>query len=165
MLALLRRPHLLIAIGIVSLCALIWVAGPAVGMASKGIRLVLMGGIVLAWILFLVYEWYQARQGAQLLEESLQQQGEEHASRSDSSLTEEIETVRLQFEKAIATLKQSKLGKGYGRNAALYALPWYMFIGPSASGKKHRASGIWTSFPLPRGKQKGCTRDWWNQEL
>ena len=168
LLALLRRPQVLIAIGIVSLCALIWFAGPSVGMASVGIRLVLIGGLVFAWVLFLIYEWYQARQGAQLLEQSLQQQGENQATDSGSSRGEEIESVRLQFQKAITTLKQSKLGKGYRGRAALYALPWYMFIGPSASGKSTalRESGL--QFPYLGENRKGVqgiggTRncDWW----
>jgi len=167
-LALLKRPQLLIGIGIVSLCALIWFAGPSLGMVSEGIRLILMAGIVLAWVLFRVYERYQARQGAQLLEESLQQQGEEHASRVSSDRSEDIETIRYQFQKALKTLKQSKLGKGYRGRAALYALPWYMFIGPSASGKSTalRESGL--KFPYLGENKKGIqgiggTRncDWW----
>ncbi len=167
-LALLRRPQTLIAIGIVSLCALIWFAGPSLGMASVGIRLILMGGIILAWVLFRVYDWYQTSQSAQLLEESLQQQGEDHANRLKASPSEEIESVRLQFQKAITTLKQSKLGKGYRGRAALYALPWYMFIGPSASGKSTalRESGL--QFPYLGENRKGVqgiggTRncDWW----
>ncbi len=168
LMGLVRRPRLLVGLGIVSLCSLIWFAGDLVGMQSPEIRLLLIGGIVLAWILFLVFDHYRARQGAQLLEESLQQQGVDHIEHSRGEEKDKIEAVQLRFEKAIATLKQSKLGKGYRGKAALYALPWYMMVGPSASGKSTalRQSGL--QFPFLGENQNGVqgvggTRncDWW----
>lgn len=163
-----RRPRLVVALGIFSVCALIWFAGEMVGMASTEVRLLLMAGIILAWVLFLIFDFYRARQGAQMLEDSLQHQGLEQAERSQSDQKEDFEAIRLRFEKAIATLKQSKLGKGYRGKAALYALPWYMIVGPSASGKSTalRESGL--QFPFLGDNQKGIqgvggTRncDWW----
>jgi type VI secretion system protein ImpL len=163
-----RRPRLVVALGILSLCALVWFAGDTLGMASPEIRLLLIAGIILAWVLFLMVDVYRMRHGAQMLEDSLQQQGVAQSERSPSEQKEDIEAVRLRFEKAIATLKQSKLGKGYRGKAALYALPWYMIIGPSASGKSTalRESGL--QFPFLGENQKGIqgvggTRncDWW----
>lgn len=163
-----RRPRLVVALGILSLCALIWFAGETLGMGSPEIRLLLIAGIILAWILFLIVDVYRARQGAQMLEDSLQQQGMDQSAQSGSGQKEDLDAVRLQFEKAIATLKQSKLGKGYRGKAALYALPWYMIVGPSASGKSTalRESGL--QFPFLGEDQKGIqgiggTRncDWW----
>ncbi len=165
---LVRRPRLLVGLGIVSLCALIWFAGDVAGMQNAGIRLLLITGIILAWAFFLIFDHYRAQQGAQLLEESLQQQGVAQESRFQGDEKDNIEAVRLRFEKAIATLKQSKLGKGYRGKAALYALPWYMIVGPSASGKSTalRESGL--QFPFLGENQKGVqgvggTRncDWW----
>jgi type VI secretion system protein ImpL len=168
LMGLIRRPRLLVGLGIVSLCALIWFAGDLAGMQSPEIRLLLIAGIILAWVFFLVFDHYRAQQGAQLLEESLQQQGVEQFERFQGEEKDKIEAVQLRFEKAIATLKQSKLGKGYRGKAALYALPWYMIVGPSASGKSTalRESGL--QFPSlgenPKGVQGvGGTRncDWW----
>ena len=168
LMGLVRRPRLLVGIGLVSLCALIWFAGDLAGMQSPGIRLLLIAGILLAWVFFLIFDHYRAQQGAQLIEESLQQQGVEQVDRVHGEEKDRIEAVQLRFEKAIATLKQSKLGKGYRGKAALYALPWYMMVGPSASGKSTalRESGL--QFPFLGENQKGIqgiggTRncDWW----
>ncbi len=168
LLGVVRRPRLLVGLGILSLCALIWFAGDLAGMQSPEIRLLLIAGIILAWIFFLIFDHYRAQQGAQLLEDSLQQQGIEQAEHFNEEDKDKIEEVQLRFEKAIATLKQSKLGKGYRGKAALYALPWYMIVGPSASGKSTalRESGL--QFPFLGENQKGVqgiggTRncDWW----
>ena len=168
LMGLVQRPRLLVGLGVVALCALIWFAGDLAGMQSPEIRLVLIAGIVLAWVFFLIFDHYRAQQGAQLLEESLQQQGVEQVERVHGEEKDNIEAVQLRFEKAIATLKQSKLGKGYRGKAALYALPWYMIVGPSASGKSTalRESGL--QFPFLGENQKGVqgiggTRncDWW----
>ncbi|MDH5774997.1 MAG: type VI secretion system membrane subunit TssM, partial [Nitrospirota bacterium] len=168
LMGLVRRPRLLVGLGIVSLCTLIWFAGDLAGMQSSEIRMLLIGGIILVWVFFLIFDHYRAQQGAQLLEDSLQQQGVEQVGRVQGEDKDKIEAVQLRFEKAIATLKQSKLGKGYRGKAALYALPWYMIVGPSASGKSTalRESGL--QFPSlgenPKGVQGvGGTRncDWW----
>ena len=39
--------------------------------------------------------------------------------------------------RSAGTLKASHLGAGYRGSTALYALPWYMIIGPSAVEKAH----------------------------
>ncbi|MGB0911268.1 MAG: type VI secretion system membrane subunit TssM, partial [Nitrospirales bacterium] len=166
--ALLGRPHLLVAIGVVLLCLLIWFGGPSLGLHDVSVRIILIGGILLSWVLFLAYDRYRSKQGAQLLEQSLHQQSEEQASHATGDQKDEIDAVRTQFQKAMATLKQTKLGKRYRGQSALYALPWYMFIGPSASGKSTalRESGL--HFPYLGENRKGVqgvggTRncDWW----
>ncbi|WP_454063428.1 type VI secretion system membrane subunit TssM [Candidatus Nitrospira salsa] len=167
-LALLSRPHLLVAIGVILLCLLIWFGGTSLGLQDDPVKIVLIGGILLSWILLLVYDRYRAKQGARLLEQSLHQQSEEFGSQATSDQKDEIEAVRTQFQKAMSTLKQTKLGKQYRGQSALYALPWYMFIGPSASGKSTalRESGL--HFPYLGENRKGVqgvggTRncDWW----
>ena len=84
------------------------------------------------------------------------------ASRPD--LQAEIAAMEAEFQKGVAALKSSKLGRS-GRDA-LGLLPWYVMIGPSASGKTTaiRSSGL----KMPAGKAGkvrgvGGTRncDWW----
>src|SRR3569623_1529518 len=79
-------------------------------------------------------------------------------------LQAEIEAMQAEFQKAVSALKSSMLGRS-GRDA-LGLLPWYVMIGPSASGKTTaiRSSGL----KLPYGKTGkvrgvGGTRncDWW----
>lgn len=80
----------------------------------------------------------------------------------------EIEQLQQALERAIETLKQSKLGKkGWqpgGGKAALYALPWYLFIGPPGAGKTTAIANSGLNFPvgLDRVRGVGGTRncDW-----
>ena len=76
----------------------------------------------------------------------------------------EITAMQVEFQKAIAGLKSSRLGHK-GRDA-LGILPWYIIIGPPGAGKTTalRASGL--QFPYAKGgkvKGVGGTRncDWW----
>ena len=76
----------------------------------------------------------------------------------------EITAMQVEFQKAIAGLKSSRLGHK-GRDA-LGLLPWYVIIGPPGAGKTTalRASGL--QFPYAKGgkvKGVGGTRncDWW----
>ena len=165
---LLRRPQLTIGLGLLFLIALIWVFGSAVELHSRESRLLAIVGIVLCWTIFLLWDRHRASQGASLLEESMKVQAAEQIQHSRPDRKEEIDAIRVEFEKALSTLKTSKLGKGGSNRNALYALPWYMIIGPSAAGKSTalRQSGL--EFPSLGESGKGIkgiggTRncDWW----
>ena len=76
----------------------------------------------------------------------------------------EIVAMQVEFQKAIGSLKSSRLGHK-GRDA-LSVLPWYIIIGPPGAGKTTalRSSGL--QFPYAKGgkvKGVGGTRncDWW----
>ena len=43
--------------------------------------------------------------------------------------------LKQKFIEAIAHLKSSPLNKNYNKQAALYAIPWYLIIGKPSSGK------------------------------
>jgi len=160
----LRQPRLAVEIGVMFLIALIWFAGPYFGLESVEGRAQAIIVVVLVRALVYVVEHLVAQRRAAMLEASLTQQGQ----RGRTDKHEDIEAVRLQFEKGIAALKDSKLAQGLSGKAALYALPWYMFIGPPASGKSTalRHSGL--QFPSLSGAVQGLqglggTRncDWW----
>lgn len=160
----LRQPHLAVEMGVVFLIALVWFAGPLFGFESVDGRVQAIIAIVVLRALAYVVQHVVAQRRAAALEASLIQQGQ----RGRTDKEEEIEAVRIQFEKGIAALKDSKLAKGLRGKAALYALPWYMFIGPPASGKTTalRHSGL--QFPSLGGTVQGLqglggTRncDWW----
>jgi type VI secretion system protein ImpL len=82
-------------------------------------------------------------------------------------LAAEIDSMSAEFQRAVTALKRSRLGGG-GR-AALYALPWYVIVGPPGSGKSTALRNSGLAFPyVPsqgRGSVKGIggTRncDWW----
>ena len=78
----------------------------------------------------------------------------------------EILALQAQFQQGIAALKQTKLGRQGG--SALYAMPWFVIVGPPGAGKTTaiRHSGL--EFPIQQGAASayrgfGGTRncDWW----
>lgn len=81
------------------------------------------------------------------------------------------ETIRSEMQDAINSLKSTSLGRRYRGKAALYALPWYVIIGPSAVGKSTLLRNSGLHFPYNHGddvsvKGLGGTRncDWWFAE-
>ena len=164
---LLKFPRLVMVTGVILLACLVWVGGPYLGIESRGTRLVLVAGILFLWILFLLFDRYRSEKSAKLLESSLQSQAQDQMASARPDRREQVEEIRQQFEKAVAALKQSRLAGGRHGSAALYALPWYMFIGPPASGKSTALEHSGLQFPYTAGggriKGVGGTRncDWW----
>lgn len=166
--AILRHPRLVIEFGVVCLIWLVWLAGPRIGLESVESRvqtIIALG--LLRFIIYFVQHLVSQRRAAQL-EASLQQQAQVQVAAARPDHKQELEALRRQFDKGVAALKESNIGKGLKGKAALYALPWYMFIGPPASGKSTalRHSGL--HFPYlgesGQGLQgMGGTRncDWW----
>ena len=66
---------------------------------------------------------------------------------------------------AITSLKSSELGVKYHGNAALYALPWFMIIGPSAAGKSTLLRNSGSAFSLLEPRRFTCKRFWWHAQL
>jgi type VI secretion system protein ImpL len=76
----------------------------------------------------------------------------------------EIEAMQAEFQKALHSLKSSRLAQRGGD--ALGALPWYVIIGPSGAGKTTALRNSGLPFPHARaGRVRGVggTRncDWW----
>jgi type VI secretion system protein ImpL len=107
----------------------------------------------------------RAAKATREIERSLANQARAFEKRARPDQQAEVQALAQSFEKAMATLKSSKLAKGQG--GALYALPWYVIIGPPGAGKSTaiRQSGL--KFPLlgAQGSVRGIggTRncDWW----
>lgn len=163
-----RHPRLMVAMATFLLIFLIGFAGNTLGLEKPETRLFLIASVLLVWSLFLAVDIYRMQRGAKQLEQSLQLQGQEYAAGSRPDRKEEIQQLAHQFEEAVAALKQSKLGKGRTGKAALYALPWYMFIGPPASGKSTALLHSGLQFPYLGRRNRGVqgvggTRncDWW----
>jgi type VI secretion system protein ImpL len=120
--------------------------------------------IVTGLLAYVIYKLVAAQKAASAIEKSLRDQASAHAGGARPDLRAEITAMEAEFERAVQQLKSSKLGRS-GRDA-LGLLPWYVMIGPSASGKTTaiRNSGI--KMPVGKsGKVRGVggTRncDWW----
>ncbi|MEX3899867.1 type VI secretion system membrane subunit TssM [Paraburkholderia sp. BR10954] len=157
-----------IAIGLLLIAALIWLGGPYLGigarqpLASGAARLALIFALFLAWLLYeQVMQWRARRKTSQLSGELA---GQDAQLRVDDSASAEREQLQQRFREAIDTLRKTRKN---GSN--LYALPWYVVIGPPGSGKSTLVQNSGLEFPLSErfGKEAlrgiGGTRncDWW----
>jgi type VI secretion system protein ImpL len=150
----------LLALFVICLWALALVFTLPLWLPALGTLLVALG---------LVGAWWLARRKAErasrVLEDALASQADALEKRTRPDRQPALRALSAQFQQALATLRSSKLA--HGRGGALYALPWYVIIGPPGTGKSTaiRESGL--SFPLAGGQDAvrgvGGTRhcDWW----
>lgn len=163
---LLKSQRLVVALGFLFLIALVWLVGNYLFELSATTCLIATLIIFIIWVVWLMLEMARANRGAALLEQSLRAQADEQLMSVRPEKREEIEELRQQLTTAIDSLKRTKLGKGRSGVAALYALPWYMFIGPPASGKTTAIRNSGLEFPFGADHEfqgVGGTRncDWW----
>ncbi|HLK40612.1 MAG TPA: type VI secretion system membrane subunit TssM, partial [Polyangiaceae bacterium] len=130
---------------------LLWVPQLAVG--------TLVGVLLLRWLL----RWFLARRKAAALERALLKK-----PAAGPPERPEVAELRAEMAKAVEALKRGAPGGKRGGRAALYALPWYVIVGPSAAGKTTALtkSGLTFATEHPGGaKVRGTsgTRncDWW----
>lgn len=151
---LLKNRLLLAGIGFVILIGLIIFAGQHFGWPWEW-RIIGIMFVVFLWLIFYMYQRLKAARSSSMIEESIKAQAEsnKHGMRPDKQ--EEIEQLQKQLTQAIDSLKKSKLKKGISGKAALYALPWYMFIGPPGSGKTTAIENSGLEFPQSSGRIRG----------
>lgn len=147
--------------GLVLLLSLVWWGGPYVGLQSENLRLAVMAAILVLAVGLWVVRRLLVRRRAGIFRAELQ-------ASAGGGREQEIEELRQKMDSAIASLKASGLGVGYRGNSALYALPWFLLIGPAAAGKTTLLRNSGLHFPYAQGddidiKGFGGTRncDWW----
>lgn len=125
-------------------------------------------GTLLVAVLFVarfVYRRVRAVRASRAIERALEKQAAQFAGKAPPDEQPEIAALKTEFDKAVAAIRNSKLGKG--GTGALYALPWYVIIGPPGTGKSTaiRNSGLHFPHQTARGGVRGVggTRncDWW----
>jgi type VI secretion system protein ImpL len=161
----LRTRQIVVTLGLLIAVLLIWFIGKSFDL-SPDFRFILIFSLLLIALIAVGIRRVLAVRGAAQLEQSLKSQASEQVMGVRPEKREEIEQLRQQLDAAIDSLKKSKLARGQRGRAALYALPWYMMIGPPAAGKTTaiRNSGIEFPFGADREIQGvGGTRncDWW----
>ena len=143
---LLKNKNLMMVAGVILIIMVIFVYG-ARYRVPRNTRLLAVVILLFIVIIYLQIKQLQARRGAAKLEESIQAQADEQKVAMRPEKREEIEALKQELTLAIESLKKSKLGKGHSGKAALYALPWYMFIGPPAAGKTTAIRNSGLEFP------------------
>ncbi|MGN2249698.1 type VI secretion system membrane subunit TssM [Frateuria sp. GZRe14] len=169
LLSLLKSAWFVTLIGVLLLSVLVWLGGPYLGigdsqpLASPVARLLLIMVIVLAWGAWLQVQALRARGKANKMSGELAGQGgATPAGGGDNRGAGEGAQLQGRFQEAVEMLRKRRRGN-------LYALPWYVVIGPPGSGKSTLLQNSGLNFPLSErfGKEAlrgvGGTRncDWW----
>jgi type VI secretion system protein ImpL len=159
-----------LVIGAVVLIAVSW--GLVLGLAWPVWIAVLVSATLVAIVLVVIaFRMIAARRRGAALERELMKQASKQADQAKPERRQEILALQQQMSEAIRALQRSKLG-GRGGKAALYALPWYVFIGPPGAGKTTALERSGLAFTSSKGgrrhKVQGVagTRncDWWFSE-
>ncbi len=147
-------------IGFIAVLSIVWFAGQIVGLHTVNQKLIAMAAVFGAFILYLVARWFWTKRSGDRLVAEL--------AGHNASSQAEIDEIQTKMQDVLQSLKTSHLGAGYRGNAALYALPWYMIIGPSATGKSTLFANSGLHFPYSNSNELhiqgfGGTRncDWW----
>jgi type VI secretion system protein ImpL len=156
-------------IGSVILCAATW--GLVIGLSWEiWIAGLVTGTLVLIVLIVVAFRVVAARRRAAALERELMKQASKQAEQARPERRQEIIALQQQMSDAIRELQRSKLA-GRGGKAALYALPWYVLIGPPAAGKTTALERSGLAFTSARGRRhkvqgvagtRNC--DWWFSE-
>lgn len=147
MLSLLKSRYVLICLGAVLLIALHLVLGAFLDW-SLLVRLVGVIVVLVLLIVALAVGFVRASQSASAIEQAIKLQAQQQVMNTRPDRRAEIEALQEQLGRAIDQLKQSKLGRGRRGKAALYALPWYLLIGPPGAGKTTTIANSGLNFPL-----------------
>jgi type VI secretion system protein ImpL len=155
----------LYGVGLTSVSALIYLAGPLVAIGQwrplesyvgREIAILALGAVFAAVVGF---RWQKRKQAAAKIAEGIAQ-----ADKPE----DDSDVLKDRMKDAIATLKSAAGGK----SSFLYELPWYLLIGPPGSGKTTALVNSGLKFPLSSGATPaaiagvGGTRycDWWFTE-
>ena len=170
LLALFKSRLFITLVGLLLLSLLIWFGGPYLGfgesqpLASPIVRLLVIIVIVVVWAVWLQIAQMRVRGKAKQMASDLSDQGAPAGGERDERSANERAQLQGRFQEAVDTLRKNRSG---GTN--LYALPWYVVIGPPGSGKSTLLQNSGLNFPLSNkfGKEAirgvGGTRncDWW----
>ncbi|QQS36594.1 MAG: type VI secretion system membrane subunit TssM [Ignavibacteriales bacterium] len=123
--------------------------------ASWVVQVVIILFFLLIGALFFMFKKMKDAQKAGKIEDSINSSADDQMANLSPEKKAEIEQFKKQLQAAIASLKNSKLAKGKSGRAALYALPWYMIIGPSAAGKTTAIQNSGLDFPFGKEGFRG----------
>ncbi len=136
-----------------------------IGWVSLNVAAGMSLAVVLVALAGLTWRRYQAIRASKKLEADLLGHATFHEQSQSPDAQLRLEDLRKSFSRAMREMRDSQLGGG-GRQA-LYALPWYVMIGPPGVGKTTAIGRSGLKFPLRSAQVPirgiGGTRncDWW----
>ncbi|WP_146109995.1 type VI secretion system membrane subunit TssM [Salinibacter sp. 10B] len=147
MLSILKSRYFWTGVGLFLVGALALVVGAWLDW-SMVVQLSIVIGVLFIGLVFVIVEFVRANRNAQKIEQSITMQTDGQRQEAGSQKQAEIDELESRLEEAIATLKDSKLGRGRRGENALHALPWYMFVGPPGVGKTTAIKNSGLNFPM-----------------
>jgi type VI secretion system protein ImpL len=156
---------LLAGIGLTSVCALVYLAGPLISingwrpLENEIVRELVILFMVAAFASILAINWRRRKKASAEIAAGI--------ATADKA-EDDADVLKDRMKDALTTLKTGSGGKA----DFLYDLPWYVLIGPPGSGKTTALVNSGLKFPLSRGATPaaiagvGGTRycDWWFTE-
>ena len=149
-----KNPSSIMAIAALLLVILILVLAPIFGL-SFIVEMAIIIFIFLIVTILIMYKKMKDAQKANQIESSIGNSADDQMQNLSPEKKAEIEQFKKQLEAAITSLKNSKIANGKSGKAALYALPWYMIIGPSAAGKTTAIQNSGLEFPFGKEGFRG----------
>src|SRR3984957_9080233 len=155
----------LAGIGLTSVAALIYLAGPLVSIGGWHplqnyiVREIAILVVAAAFASVMAFNWKRRKKATAEIAEGIA---------TSDKVDDDADVLKDRVKDALATLKVASRGK----KDFLYDLPWYVLIGPPGSGKTTALVNSGLQFPLSRGATPaaisgvGGTRycDWWFTE-
>jgi type VI secretion system protein ImpL len=149
-----KNPASIMAIAGLLLVILVLVLGSIFGMTMI-VQIGIIVFIFLVVTILILYKKMKDAQKANQIEDSIGKQADDQMKNLSPEKKAEIDQFKKQLEAAITSLKNSKIANGKSGKAALYALPWYMIIGPSAAGKTTAIQNSGLEFPFGKDGFRG----------
>ncbi|MEM8985868.1 MAG: type VI secretion system membrane subunit TssM [Pseudomonadota bacterium] len=161
-------------LGLVLVAVLIWVLGPPFGygavrpLESPMARLIAIIALVFGWGVYNIVKISRARANNRQILDGLVAAPDRAAAPASAGASDEVEVLRGRFKEAMASLRDARIGRRFGKQY-LYQLPWYLIIGPPGAGKTTAIKNAGLKFPLEDkfgadavrgvGGTRNC--DWW----
>ena len=141
---------------VLSIVLLVWWAGPLLAIndvkfwADASARLVTISVLCLAWGLCMVFVSWRAGVRKKAVEHS---EVSKERQRQDELIDASQKELRARFKDALRTLKTSSVYRGHSERWR-EELPWYVLMGPPASGKTSLLDFSGLDFPLNKIDRK-----------
>lgn len=141
----------LIVLGLLALIACVWLGADVFDLGVIWI-VGLVIGLVSLWLGVWAVRFWLTRQAGKKFEAAMEQDASTALAASAKEGRAELTLMRERMQRAVATLKGSKLGSS---SAALYELPWYAVIGNPAAGKSSAIINSGLNFPFTEKLEGG----------
>ncbi|WP_412068632.1 type VI secretion system membrane subunit TssM [Rubrivirga sp. IMCC43871] len=128
------------------------------GLPMTTLLLIVISMLVMAIVGLAVSAMRARRKKGGSVEDALRAQSEREAASMAPDRRAEIQRMQESFDQAVTRLKASSLGEGgrFGKGKrALYALPWYLVVGPPGAGKTTALLQSGLRFPAGAERVRG----------